>query len=81
MSIFAMAMIAVLEKLQCGEWKRDISKQVRVRLFRVFSNPKYRSVQRFDVLLDCIDLIPVQTTVVRTLCQFFFYLDDDDPRK
>ena len=81
MSIFAMEMIAVLEEPQCGEWKRDISKQVRVRLFRVFSNPKYRSVQRFDVLLDCIDLIPVQTTVVRTLCQFFFYLDDDDPRK
>ena len=81
MSIFAMAMIAVLEELPCGEWKRDKSKQVRVRLFRVFSNPKYRSVQRFDVLLDCIDLIPVQTTVVRTLCQFFFYLDDDNPRK
>lgn len=47
----------------------------------VFSNADLRSVQSVEVLLIYSDVIDVLTTIVRTMYQLLFYVEDDNPRK
>ena len=47
----------------------------------VFSNADLSSVQSVEVLLIYSDVIDVLTTIVRTMYQLLFYVEDDNPRK